>query len=153
MSPKSRYPPMSQARRLATTCVVRMTLRPVQEGWQDCNLSLSLCWISTVPSLAPLVWAIGGFSLALRPVPPLGVVQWACRHHIGATCRGMTRNYHSPATESAECLVERAPVYAFIVCIVVECERKCRCCPLSTLSDNRPRDRVAPPKHRRGEVM
>jgi hypothetical protein len=70
----------------------------------------------------------------------------------------MTRYYHSPATESAECLVERAPVYAFLVCTVVECERERRCCPLSTLSDNRPRDRVAPQrtvtgKHLRGDVM
>lgn len=32
----------------------------VLEGWQDCDLSLSLCWVSTVPSLAPLVWATGG---------------------------------------------------------------------------------------------
>jgi hypothetical protein len=52
-------------------------------------ISLSLCWVSTVPSLAPLVWAIGA-SLSIRdPCPPC-VVQWACRHHIGATRRGRT---------------------------------------------------------------
>jgi hypothetical protein len=78
------------------------------------SISFSLLGIDCSKSCAACL-GYRGFSLTLRPCPPPGVVQWACRHHVGATRRGMTRYYHSPATESAECLVERAPVSAGFV--------------------------------------
>jgi hypothetical protein len=82
----------------------------VLEGWQACGLSVSVCWVSTVPSVAPL---------CLGDPCPLSV--W----YSGlAATRQRRASFCLPAVDNVSGIV------------------RCRCCALSTDSDNRPRDRV-----------